>query len=128
MPPMTGSGCPEIDALPEFLQDIPRELYQLSLTEDHTKIFREACKRLKEIIPEAECPYRPHTIAWRLWFRGLTRGFIDSYVSAVVNEEAAGSRSSRLDIAQTMLNNGFDRNTVMKMIGLTEEDLAQIRH
>ena len=44
MPPTTGSGCPEIDALPEFLQDIPRELYQLSLTEEHTEIFREACK------------------------------------------------------------------------------------
>lgn len=91
MPPTTGSGCPEIDALPGFLQDIPRELYKLSFTEEHTEIFREACKRLKEIIPEAACPYRPYSIAWRLWFRGLTRGFIESYVSTVVNEEATES-------------------------------------
>ncbi|EIW0616305.1 Rpn family recombination-promoting nuclease/putative transposase, partial [Escherichia coli] len=31
-------------------------------------------------------------------------------------------------IARTMLQNGIDRNTVMKMTGLTEDDLAQIRH
>ncbi|EPL2188676.1 hypothetical protein WJD19_005612, partial [Klebsiella pneumoniae] len=31
-------------------------------------------------------------------------------------------------IACTMLQNGIDRNTVMKMTGLTEDDLAQIRH
>ena len=29
---------------------------------------------------------------------------------------------------RTMLQNGIDRNTVMKMTGLTEDDLAQIRH
>jgi len=27
-----------------------------------------------------------------------------------------------------MLQNDIDRNTVMKMTGLTEDDLAQIRH
>lgn len=27
-----------------------------------------------------------------------------------------------------MLQNGLDRSTVMKMTGLTEDDLAQIRH
>lgn len=37
-------------------------------------------------------------------------------------------REAPLKIARTMLQNGIDRNTVMKMTGLTENDLAQIRH
>ncbi|RFC92840.1 ISNCY family transposase, partial [Klebsiella pneumoniae] len=39
-----------------------------------------------------------------------------------------GEREATLKIARTMLQNGIDRNTVMKVTGLTEEDLAQIRH
>jgi predicted transposase YdaD len=39
-----------------------------------------------------------------------------------------GERQATLKIARTMLQNGIDRNTVMKMTGLTEDDLAQIRH
>ncbi|EDU1459450.1 Rpn family recombination-promoting nuclease/putative transposase, partial [Salmonella enterica subsp. enterica serovar Java] len=37
-------------------------------------------------------------------------------------------REATLKIARTMLQNGIDRTTVMKMTGLTEDDLAQIRH
>ncbi len=39
-----------------------------------------------------------------------------------------GERQATLKIARTMLQNGIDRNTVMKMTGLTEDNLAQIRH
>ncbi|HGV5114786.1 TPA: ISNCY family transposase, partial [Klebsiella pneumoniae] len=39
-----------------------------------------------------------------------------------------GEREATLKIARTMLQNGIDRNTVMKMTGLTEDELAQIRH
>ena len=39
-----------------------------------------------------------------------------------------GERQATLKIARTMLQNGIDRNTVMKMTDLTEDDLAQIRH
>ncbi|EAZ1917920.1 ISNCY family transposase, partial [Salmonella enterica] len=39
-----------------------------------------------------------------------------------------GKREATLKIARTMLQNGIDRNTVVKMTGLTEDDLAQIRH
>ncbi|EPR2277651.1 hypothetical protein ACU01Y_004969, partial [Salmonella enterica subsp. enterica serovar Newport] len=31
-------------------------------------------------------------------------------------------------IARAMLQNGIDRNTVMKITGLSENDLEQIRH
>ncbi|MEZ2578107.1 Rpn family recombination-promoting nuclease/putative transposase, partial [Buttiauxella ferragutiae] len=39
-----------------------------------------------------------------------------------------GEREATLKIARAMLLNGLDHNTVMKMTGLTEDDLAQIRH
>jgi len=39
-----------------------------------------------------------------------------------------GMLEGKLEVARTMLRNGLDRNTVMKMTGLTEDDLAQIRH
>ncbi|WP_422732742.1 Rpn family recombination-promoting nuclease/putative transposase [Pantoea agglomerans] len=39
-----------------------------------------------------------------------------------------GEREATLKIARTMLQNGIDRNTVMKMTGLSEDELAQIRH
>lgn len=39
-----------------------------------------------------------------------------------------GRNEGKLEVARTMLQNGIDRNTVIKMPGLTEDDLAQIRH
>lgn len=123
--PTTGSACPEIYSLPEYLQDILKELYQHAQVEGYPEIFLNACKKLKEIIPEVECPHIPYTIAWQLWFRGFTRGFTESYISTVVNE---GKLKGKLEVAQQLLANGMDRNTVMKMTGLTADDLAQIRH
>ncbi len=39
-----------------------------------------------------------------------------------------GECQGTLKIARNMLQNGIDRSTVMKMTGLNEDDLAQIRH
>ena len=39
-----------------------------------------------------------------------------------------GHNEGKLEVARTMLQSGLDRNTVMKMTGLTADDLAQIRH
>lgn len=39
-----------------------------------------------------------------------------------------GSNEGKPEVARTMLQNGLDRTTVMKMTGLSEDDLAQIRH
>ncbi|TBL66002.1 Rpn family recombination-promoting nuclease/putative transposase, partial [Hafnia paralvei] len=39
-----------------------------------------------------------------------------------------GEREATLKIAHTMLQNDLDRNTVMKMTGLSEDELAQISH
>lgn len=38
-----------------------------------------------------------------------------------------GERYAQLKIARAMLQNGFDHNAVMKMTGLSEDELAQIR-
>lgn len=126
--PTAGSVCPEIDTLPEFLQDILKELYQHSLAEGYPDIFLNTCKTLKEIIPDVKCPCIPYTIAWQLWFRGFTRGFTESYISTVVNVNEKDRYEGKLEVAHTMLQNGMDRNSVMKMTGLTTDELAQIRH
>lgn len=39
-----------------------------------------------------------------------------------------GLRAGALKIAETMLKNGMDPVTVIKMTGLTEDDLAKIEH
>ncbi|CNL52385.1 transposase [Yersinia enterocolitica] len=42
--------------------------------------------------------------------------------------EQNGEKKATLKIACTMLANGLDRATVMKMTSLSEEELTQIRH
>ncbi|EKN4180875.1 ISNCY family transposase, partial [Yersinia enterocolitica] len=42
--------------------------------------------------------------------------------------EANGLKKGKLEVARTMLANDLDRATVMKMTGLSEEELAQICH
>ncbi len=67
------------------------------------------------------------TIAQQLEQKGIEKGF--SSVNNVVSKRPfRREREATLKIARTMLQNCIDRNTVMKMTGLTEDDLAQIRH
>ncbi|CNL54188.1 transposase [Yersinia aldovae] len=42
--------------------------------------------------------------------------------------EANGLKKGKLEVARTMLVNGLDRATVMKMTGLSDKDLTQIHH
>lgn len=56
------------------------------------------------------------TIAEQLEQKGIEKGIVK------------GRKEEALKIAQTMLNNGLDRPTVIKMTGLTEEELAKLRH
>ena len=51
-----------------------------------------------------------------------------SAVGTPPDEDGSADLSYVLEVARTMLSSGIDRSTVMKMTGLTEEDLAQIRH
>ncbi|WP_312053752.1 Rpn family recombination-promoting nuclease/putative transposase, partial [Pantoea brenneri] len=64
------------------------------------------------------------TIAQQLEQKGIQKG-IQLGRQEGRNE---GMLEGKLEVARTMLQNGLDRITVMKMTGLTEDDLAQIRH
>lgn len=64
------------------------------------------------------------TIAQQLEQKGIEKGIQLGEQRGIEK----GKREATLKIARTMLQNGIDRNTVIKMTGLTEDDLAQIRH
>jgi predicted transposase/invertase (TIGR01784 family) len=72
------------------------------------------------------------TIAQQLEQKGIEKGIKKGRAEGLQLGEQRGiekgEREATLKIARTMLQNGIDRSTVMKMTGLTEDDLAQIRH
>lgn len=63
------------------------------------------------------------TIAQQLEQKGIQKG-IQLGRQEGRNE---GKLEGKLEVARTMLQNGIDRSTVMKMTGLTEDNLTQIR-
>ncbi|EKL1304400.1 Rpn family recombination-promoting nuclease/putative transposase, partial [Salmonella enterica] len=67
-------------------------------------------------------------IAQQLEQKGIEKGIQLGEQRGIEKGRSEGEREATLKIARTMLQNGIDRNTVMKMTGLTEDDLAQIRH
>ena len=72
------------------------------------------------------------TIAQQLEQKGIEKGIQQGIEQGIqLGEERGiekGRNEGKLEVARTMLQNGIDRNTVMKMTGLSEDDLAQIRH
>ena len=68
------------------------------------------------------------TIAQQLEQKGIEKGIQQGIQMGEERGIEKGRNEGKLEVARTMLKNGIDRNTVMKMTGLTEDDLAQIRH
>ncbi|CAI2538291.1 Putative transposase, YhgA-like [Serratia ficaria] len=60
--------------------------------------------------------------------KGLERGRVEGRQEGKLEGKREGEREASLKIARTMLDNGLDRSTVMKMTGLSEDDLSQLRH
>ncbi|ECE5745899.1 ISNCY family transposase, partial [Salmonella enterica subsp. salamae] len=60
--------------------------------------------------------------------QGIQQGIQSGEQRGIEKGRSEGEREATLKIARTMLQNGIDRNTVMKMTGLSEDALAQIRH
>ena len=60
------------------------------------------------------------TIAQQLEQKGIEKG--------IQLGEERGIEKGKIEVARNMLKNGIDHNSVKKMTGLTENDLAQIRH
>jgi predicted transposase/invertase (TIGR01784 family) len=72
------------------------------------------------------------TIAQQLEQKGIEKG-IEKGIQlgeqrGIEKGRHEGKLEGKLEVARTMLQNGLDRTTVMKMTGLSEDDLAQIRH
>ncbi|WLS78544.1 Rpn family recombination-promoting nuclease/putative transposase [Erwinia pyri] len=68
------------------------------------------------------------TIAQQLEQKGIEKGRAEGIELGEQRGIEKGEREATLKIARTMLQNGLDRNTIMKMTGLSADDLAQIRH
>lgn len=68
------------------------------------------------------------TIAQQLEQKGIEKGRAEGLQLGEQRGIEKGEREATLKIARTMLQNGIDCSTVMKLTGLTEDDLAQIRH
>ena len=68
------------------------------------------------------------TIAQRLEQKAREEGRMEGIQLGEQRGIEKGEREATLKIARTMLQSGIDRNTVMAMTGLTEEDLQRITH
>lgn len=68
------------------------------------------------------------TIAQQLEQKGIEKGIQKGIQLGEQRGIEKGRHEGKLEVARTMLANGLDRDSVMKMTGLTADDLAQIRH
>ena len=68
------------------------------------------------------------TIAEQLRLEGVQRGIQKGLQLGELKGRQEGEHKAALKIARTMLASGLDRAMVMQMTGLTEAELAQIRH
>lgn len=68
------------------------------------------------------------TIAQKLEQKGIEKGRLEGIQLGEAKGRQEGVLEGKLEVARTMLANGLDRDSVMKMTGLTADDLAQIRH
>lgn len=93
-------------------------IVQAGETADAKAFVRELAQR----VPQHENALM--TIAQQLEQIGLEKGI----EQGIEQGRTEGSRGASLRIARTMLESAMDRNTVMQMTGLSEEDLAQISH
>ncbi|AYM89544.1 MULTISPECIES: hypothetical protein [Serratia] len=67
------------------------------------------------------------TIAEYLEQKGFEKG-IKQGMEKGIEQGMEKGRETVLEIASSMLAEGFDRAMVMKLTGLSADDLAQIRH
>ena len=68
------------------------------------------------------------TIAQQLEQKGIEIGRHEGKLEGKIEGRLEGRLEGKIEVARAMLKNGIDRTAVMKMTGLTEDDLLQIRH
>jgi predicted transposase/invertase (TIGR01784 family) len=96
------------------LVSLINDLVQAGETPDAEAFVRKLAQR----VPQHEDELM--TIAQQLEQKGIEKG--------IQLGEQRGIEKGKLDVAQTMLENGLDHSTIIKLTGLTAEHLAQIRH
>lgn len=93
-------------------------LVQAGETSDAEAFVRNLAQR----VPQHEDELM--TIAQQLEQKGIEKGI----QLGKQKGRQEGEREATLKIARTMLKNGLDRSTVMRMTGLTEEELTRLSH
>lgn len=93
-------------------------LVQAGETSDAEAFVRELAQRLPQHEDELM------TIAQPLEQKGIEKGI----EKGILLGEQRGIEKGKLEVARTMLQNGLDRNTIIKLTGLTADELAKIRH
>ena len=68
------------------------------------------------------------TIAQQLEQKGIEKGRAEGIQLGEQRGIEKGRNEGKREVARTMLQNGLDRNTIMKMTGLTADELAHIPH
>ena len=108
-----GTPTPHDLAFKQFLThpDTARDFMQLHLP---AELVRELAQR----VPQHEDQLM--TIAQQLEQKGIEKGLMLG--------EQRGIEKGKLEVARTMLQNGLDRDTIIKLTGLTADELANIRH
>lgn len=83
-------------------------------------------RQLAQRVPQYEDKLM--TIAQQLEQIGLKKGLEKGMEKGIQLGIEKGEREATLKIARAMLQNGIDCSTVMKMTGLSEDELAQLHH
>ncbi|CAM4048940.1 Rpn family recombination-promoting nuclease/putative transposase [Serratia silvae] len=96
-------------------------MLQVGSTTEPERLIRELASRAPRHEEELM------TIAEYLEQKGIEKG-IEIGIEKGIEIGIEQGREAVLKIASSMLADGFDRATVMKLTGLSAEDLAQIRH
>lgn len=105
----------------EQLISLVNYMLQVGGTTEPDKLIRELAGRAPRHEEELM------TVAEYLEQKGFKKG-MEQGIEQGIEKGMEQARATILNIASSMLADGFDRATVMKLTGLSADDLAQIRH
>ena len=101
-------------------------MLQAGETPDAEALIRELAQRVPQ--HEDELMTLAQQLEQKGLEKGLEKGLQRGRQEGMQQGMQLGKREARMEIARNMLENGMDRMSVMKVTGLSEEDLKEIRH
>lgn len=105
----------------EQLISLVNYMLQVGNTTEPDKLIRELARRTPRHEEELM------TIAEYLEQKGFKKG-MEQGIEQGIEKGMEQARAAVLNIASAMLADGFDRAVVMKLTGLSADDLAQLHH